>query len=116
MGRGASVSRETEGLTLHTSLKCPPIVNKLPPPETARWGAVRKATVVRGVQAGLLTLDEAYVRYSISADEFAMWEGRLARHGVRGLRVHGLRDLRSAGAQLKGAFASSAPCSGSPAT
>ena len=38
---------------MHTSLKCPPIVNKLPPPETARWGAVRKATVVRGVQAGL---------------------------------------------------------------
>lgn len=75
----------------------PPIVNKLPPPETARWGAVRKATVVRGVQAGLLTLEEACVRYSISADEFAMWEGRLARHGVRGLRVHGLRDLRSAG-------------------
>lgn len=97
MGRGASVSRETEGLTVHTSLKCPPIVNKLPPPETARWGAVRKATVVRGVQAGLLTLEEAYVRYSISADEFAMWEGRLARHGIRGLRVHGLRDLRSAG-------------------
>ena len=53
--------------------------------------------MVRGVQAGLLTLEEAYVRYSISADEFAMWEGRLARHGIRGLRVHGLRDLRSAG-------------------
>jgi Protein of unknown function (DUF1153) len=102
---------------VHTSLRCPPTVNKLPPPETARWGAVRKATVVRGVQAGLLTLEEAYVRYSISADEFAMWEGRLARHGIRGLRVHGLRDLRSAGERnLKEAFASSASCSGSPAT
>ena len=100
---------------MHTSLRCPPIVNKLPPPETARWGAVRKATVVRGVQAGLLTLEEAYVRYSISADEFAMWEGRLARHGIRGLRVHGLRDLRSAGERNKEAFASSASCS-APAT
>ena len=93
----AQASHEKQRASLCTRHSDAPVVNKLPPPETARWGAVRKATVVRGVQAGLLTREEACVGYSISADEFAMWEGRLARHGIRGLRVHGLRDLRSAG-------------------
>ena len=68
----------------------------LPSPYPTRWVASRKATLVRDVQAGLLTLEEACAHYSIGPDEFSMWEGRLARHGVRGLRARAFRDLTRA--------------------
>ena len=38
----------------------------LPPPETRRWVASRKATVVKAVAFGLLTLKEALERYQLS--------------------------------------------------
>ena len=37
----------------------------LPSPYPTRWVASRKATLVRDVQAGLLTLEEACAHYSI---------------------------------------------------
>jgi hypothetical protein len=62
-------------------------------PYPPRWVASRKARQVREVRAGLLTLEEACDRYSISIDEFSVWESRLARHGVRGLRARACRKL-----------------------
>ena len=35
----------------------------LPPADTRRWVASRKAAVVRGVASGLITRDEALARY-----------------------------------------------------
>jgi Protein of unknown function (DUF1153) len=64
------------------------------PAPTARWVASRKATLVRNVEAGLLTLDEACSRYAISVEEFLLWQRRLARHGARGLRVGAFKDIR----------------------
>ena len=43
----------------------------LPPPETRRWVARRKAQVVAAVRAGVLSLEEACRRYTLSAEEFA---------------------------------------------
>lgn len=66
----------------------------LPPPNTKRWVARRKAQVVAGVRAGLLTLDEACKRYTLTAEEFLSWAKAIDRHGVRGLRVTRLQDYR----------------------
>jgi hypothetical protein len=71
------------------------LTESLPAPDTVRWVASRKATLVRGVQAGLLSLEDACSRYSITVDEFLVWQNRLARHGDRGLRVGAFRDIRN---------------------
>ena len=59
----------------------------LPPPDTKRWVIRRKAEVVAGVRAGLITLDEACHRYSLSVDEFLSWQRALEKHGLSGLRA-----------------------------
>lgn len=89
------LSRAT-GRYFSRPVKMPITSTNLPSPYPTRWVASRKATLVRDVQAGLLTLEEACAHYSISTDEFSMWEGRLARHGVRGLRARAFRDLTRA--------------------
>jgi hypothetical protein len=62
-------------------------LESLPPPDTTRWVARRKAQVVAAVQSGLLTLDEALTRYTLSLEEFTSWQRALYRHGLRGLQV-----------------------------
>lgn len=71
-------------------------LSDLPPPETTRWVTRRKAEVVAAVRGGLLTLEEACTRYTLSEEEFQSWERLIDRHGVRGLRVTRLKDYRSA--------------------
>ncbi len=66
----------------------------LPPPETRRWVARRKAQVVAAVRDGVLSLEEACLRYTLSAEEFAAWEQAIDRHGVLALRVTRLQDFR----------------------
>jgi len=66
----------------------------LPPPETRRWVARRKAQVVAAVRAGTLSLEEACSRYKLSAEEFAAWEHAIDRHGPGALRVTRLQDFR----------------------
>jgi hypothetical protein len=66
----------------------------LPPPETRRWVARRKAQVVTAVKAGVLSLEEACRRYTLSAEEFAAWEQAIDRHGLRALRVTRLQEFR----------------------
>lgn len=66
----------------------------LPPPETRRWVARRKAQVVAAVRVGSLTLEEACGRYNLSSEEFASWERAIDRHGVGALRVTRLQQFR----------------------
>src|SRR5262247_4276642 len=68
----------------------------LPPPGTKRWVIRRKAEVVAGVRAGLITLEEACQRYTLSVEEFLSWQRLIDRHGLRGLRVTRLQDYRGA--------------------
>ncbi len=69
----------------------------LPPADTSRWVASRKAEVVAGVRAGLISLEEACRRYSLSVDEFLSWRRRLDEHGLDGLRATGARKRRRRG-------------------
>lgn len=66
----------------------------LPPPNTKRWVVRRKAAVVYAVEHGILSLDEACRRYSISVEEYRSWRTMLERHGLRGLRVTRLGEYR----------------------
>lgn len=59
----------------------------LPPANTTRWVASRKAEVVAAVEQGVITLAEAMVRYRLSAEEFATWQQAYSRDGVAGLRL-----------------------------
>lgn len=73
----------------------PITLESLPPPDTSRWVARRKAQVVAAVDLGLLTVDEALRRYKLTVEEFVSWRRALYRFGVRGLQVTGgrLREL-----------------------
>jgi Protein of unknown function (DUF1153) len=69
-------------------------LNDLPPPNTQRWVARRKAEVVAAVRAGLLTLEDACRRYHLSTEEFLAWEAAIDKHGLGGLRVTRIQDFR----------------------
>jgi hypothetical protein len=59
----------------------------LPPARTTRWVARRKEAVVRGVQAGLITAEEAYSRYDLSEEELHEWQVAMSAHGTNGLKT-----------------------------
>jgi hypothetical protein len=46
----------------------------LPPPSTKRWVIRRKAEVVAAVRGGLLSLDDACKRYTLTVEEFLAWQ------------------------------------------
>ena len=71
-------------------------IEDLPPPGTRRWVIRRKAEVVAGVRAGLISLEEACARYTLSVEEFLSWQRSIDRHGMRGLRTTRLQDYRGA--------------------
>ncbi len=66
----------------------------LPPPNTKRWVMRRKAEVVAGVRAGLISLEEACDRYTLSVDEFRSWQRLLDEHGLAGLRATRTKEYR----------------------
>jgi len=73
----------------------PKSLDDLPPPGTRRWVIRRKAEVVAGVRAGLISLEDACKRYSLSVEEFLSWQRSIDRHGLRGLRTTRIQDYRS---------------------
>lgn len=66
----------------------------LPPADTVRWVASRKATVVRAVAAGLLSQREALERYALSDEEFESWCRAVTDHGIEALKVTALQKFR----------------------
>ena len=66
----------------------------LPPAETTRWVASRKAAVVRGVLYGLITRTEALARYDLSEEEFLSWVEAVAEHGEDALKATALQRYR----------------------
>jgi len=66
----------------------------LPPSDTKRWVARRKAAVVAAVRSGALSIEEACRRYHLSEEEFLGWERRIEAHGVAGLQTTRLQIYR----------------------
>jgi hypothetical protein len=69
-------------------------VPELPPPNTKRWVARRKAVVVDAVRRGTISLEEACRRYELSVEEFLAWQRAIESHGIAGLRVTRLQIYR----------------------
>ncbi len=72
----------------------PLTIRDLPPPNTGRWVIRRKAEVVAAVRGGLISLDDALDRYSLTSDEFLSWQRSIDRHGMAGLRTTRLQQYR----------------------
>jgi len=66
----------------------------LPAPGTKRWVIRRKAEVVAAVRGGLLSLEEACSRYTLTVEEFLSWQYSIDQHGLAGLRTTRIQQYR----------------------
>jgi len=69
-------------------------IHDLPPSNTRRWVIRRKAQVVAAVRGGLLSLDEACQRYTLTVEEFLSWQASIDQHGIAGLRTTRIQQYR----------------------
>jgi len=72
----------------------------LPPPDTQRWVARRKAQVVAAVDGGLLCLEEACSRYALTVEEFLSWKRAVKRFGMAGLKATRVQEYRQADVKM----------------
>ncbi len=72
----------------------PLTIADLPPTSTKRWVIRRKAEVVAAVRGGLLSLEDACNRYSLTVEEFLAWQRAIERHGLPGLRATRIQQYR----------------------
>ncbi|MEM8869352.1 MAG: DUF1153 domain-containing protein [Pseudomonadota bacterium] len=66
----------------------------LPPRNTRRWVARRKAVIVMAVNAGLLSEAEAQEMYGISSEELHSWRISMETHGTSALRATAVQKYR----------------------
>lgn len=66
----------------------------LPPENTKRWVASRKAAVVKAVTYGLITLPDAMKMYGLSEEEFSEWKSAVDTHGEAALKTTALQKYR----------------------
>jgi hypothetical protein len=65
----------------------------LPPANTNRWVARRKAAVILAIRAGVISREEAYERYALSPEELAAWEAAFDRDASAGCGSHPCRFI-----------------------
>ena len=85
--------RRTEGMVMGPD-GTPLTLDDLPPANTTRWVIRRKAEVVAAVRGGLLSMEDACKRYSLTLEEFEGWRSAIERHGLAGLRTTRLQHYR----------------------
>jgi len=73
----------------------PLTIADLPPATTKRWVIRRKAEVVAAVRGGLLSLEDACKRYTLTVEEFLTWQSSIDRHGLAGLRTTRIQQYRA---------------------
>jgi hypothetical protein len=73
----------------------PLTIADLPTPDTKRWVIKRKAQVVAAVRGGLLSIEEASSRYTLTVDELLSWQSSIEKHGLAGLRVTRVQQYRT---------------------
>jgi hypothetical protein len=59
----------------------------LPPHDTVRWVANRKAAIVMAIRDRAISRKHACERYQLSLEELANWEAAFEQHGTAGLRA-----------------------------
>ena len=65
-----------------------------PAANTNRWVIRRKAEVVAAVRGGLISLEEACERYTLTVEEFLSWQMSIDRAGLPGLRTTKIQKYR----------------------
>ena len=82
-------------MTIHdpSTARVDQLLAKLPPDDTTRWVASRKAAVVNAVNAGALAPDAAMAKYRLTEEELEEWRAALANHGARGLLATRIRQI-----------------------
>ncbi len=70
-------------------------LENLPPTNTTRWVVRRKAEVVAAVRGGLLSLEDACRKYTLSVEEFLSWQRAIDEDGLLGLRTTRVQDYRN---------------------
>tara|TARA_R110002167_G_scaffold48078_1_gene142029 strand:- start:416 stop:760 length:345 start_codon:yes stop_codon:yes gene_type:complete len=92
----------------------PMTVHDLPPADTKRWVIRRKAMVVAAVRGGLISLEEACRKYTLSVEEFLSWQKAIDKHGLPGLRTTRIQLYRDSDqVRERGFDRSGAPWTGS---
>ena len=66
----------------------------LPPADTERWVARRKAVVVAAVDFGLIEESDACSMYRLSPEELDLWREAVHTHGAAALRVTAIQKYR----------------------
>ncbi len=66
----------------------------LPPPNTYRWVASRKAVVVDAVVHQLISKSEALARYELSEEELEAWIAASSLHGRDALKATAIQRYR----------------------
>ena len=70
-------------------------LDDLPGPDTRRWVPRRKARVIAAIEGGLISEEEAFERYDITAEEYGCWKAAMSRFGMRGLCVTQINRVRA---------------------
>ena len=68
--------------------------SELPPTDTTRWVASRKALVVQAVEHGLISQDDAIRTWGLSEEELDGWRKAAKRHGTKALKATALQQFR----------------------
>lgn len=71
-------------------------ITMLPPPTTQRWVKSRKLAVIKAIEDGILSDEDACRRYSLSQEELDSWKSALNRHGPGALRTTHINRYRRA--------------------
>jgi hypothetical protein len=69
-------------------------LDDLPSPDTKRWTARRKASVVSAVLSGIITIEGVCQRYGLSVDEYLSWHNAMQRHRLQGLHIIKFQNYR----------------------
>lgn len=69
-------------------------ITMLPPPNTQRWVKSRKLAVIKAIENGVLSDEQACQRYSLSQEELDSWKSALNRHGPGALRTTHINRYR----------------------
>jgi len=56
--------------------------------------SAEKQKVVAAVRGGLLSLEEACERYTLTVEEFLSWQASISDHGLAGLRTTRIQQYR----------------------
>jgi len=69
-------------------------LDSLPKSNTTRWVTSRKSQLIAAIHDGLLTVDEAAIRYRLTLDELTEWQAAFDRHGSKGLKATLVQQIR----------------------